>query len=56
MSAIKKLLCATMLVAGLSACATRAPMPTVESVDLSRFMGDWYVIGLRLTRAALMVR
>ncbi len=34
-----------MLVVGLSACATRAPMPTVESVDLNRFMGDWYVIG-----------
>lgn len=29
----------------LSACATRAPMPTVESLDLKRFMGDWYVIG-----------
>jgi apolipoprotein D and lipocalin family protein len=22
----------------------REPMPTVESVDLERFMGDWYVI------------
>lgn len=29
----------------LAACATRAPMPTVESVDLKKFMGDWYVIG-----------
>ena len=28
----------------LSACASHAPMPTVESVDLKRFMGDWYVI------------
>ncbi|MFT6407102.1 MAG: apolipoprotein D and lipocalin family protein [Arenicella sp.] len=28
----------------LAACATRAPMPTVESVDLKKFMGDWYVI------------
>ena len=27
-----------------AACATRAPMPTVPSVDLNRFMGDWYVI------------
>lgn len=25
-------------------CASHPPMPTVESVDLSRFMGDWYVI------------
>ncbi len=29
----------------LTACATRAPMPTVESIDLKKFMGDWYVIG-----------
>ncbi|WP_189399232.1 lipocalin family protein [Arenicella chitinivorans] len=27
-----------------TACATRAPMPTVPTVDLNRFMGDWYVI------------
>ena len=32
------------LVFALSGCATKAPMPTVESVDLNRFMGDWYVI------------
>lgn len=26
------------------ACVTRPPMPTVESVNLEEFMGDWYVI------------
>jgi len=26
------------------ACNTHAPMPAVDSVDLDRFMGDWYVI------------
>lgn len=34
-------LLALLLVSG---CATRAPMPTVEHVELDRFMGDWYVI------------
>jgi apolipoprotein D and lipocalin family protein len=28
----------------LAGCAVPAPMPTVERVDLPRFMGDWYVI------------
>ena len=28
----------------LAGCAGHPPMPTVESVDLERFMGDWYVI------------
>ena len=29
----------------LSGCATEAPeLPTVDYVDLERFMGDWYVI------------
>lgn len=32
-----------------SGCATRAPIKTVPSVDLNRFMGDWYVIGGILT-------
>ena len=27
-----------------NACTTHQPMPVVESVDLERFMGDWYVI------------
>lgn len=25
-------------------CAARQPMPTVQKVDLNRFMGEWYVI------------
>lgn len=28
----------------LGGCQGEAPMPTVEHVDLRRFMGDWYVI------------
>ena len=28
----------------LSACTTYPPIKTVDSVDLPRFMGDWYVI------------
>ena len=28
----------------LTGCQSPAPMPTVERVDLARFMGDWYVI------------
>ncbi len=33
-----------MLVLSLGGCATHAPMPAVESVNLKKFMGDWYVI------------
>lgn len=29
----------------LSACSSVEPLATVDHVDLSRFMGDWYVIG-----------
>jgi apolipoprotein D and lipocalin family protein len=28
----------------ITGCQTMKPIPTVESVDLKRFMGDWYVI------------
>lgn len=46
----------TPLFALVAACqGTRAPMPTVEHVDLPRFMGDWYVIAnipTRLERGA----
>ena len=28
----------------VGACATPAPMPTVDHVDIERFMRDWYVI------------
>jgi apolipoprotein D and lipocalin family protein len=40
-----KLVMPAVIALSLAACATRAPMPTVESVDLKKFMGDWYVIG-----------
>jgi apolipoprotein D and lipocalin family protein len=33
-----------------SGCSSTAPMPTVRSVDLDRFMGDWYVIAAIPTR------
>jgi apolipoprotein D and lipocalin family protein len=37
-----------LLVAPLAGCTLRptTPLPTVESVDLSRYMGDWYEIAL----------
>lgn len=41
------LLWATLAMAGLATqtgCSDKAPMPVVESVDLNRFMGSWYVI------------
>ena len=42
---IMRIALATLLLAGLGACATRRPtIPPVPSVDLPRFMGDWYVI------------
>lgn len=46
MSSRKRLAVMAPLLAVLAACqGTRhPPMPTVESVDLARFMGDWYVI------------
>jgi apolipoprotein D and lipocalin family protein len=28
----------------LTACSSQEPLETVDSVDLERFMGDWYVI------------
>lgn len=37
----KSLIASLLLLAG---CASHPPMPTVESVDLERFMGEWYVI------------
>ena len=33
-----------LVLLALAGCATPAPMPTVERVELDRFMGDWYVI------------
>ena len=41
----RKLLAALGIGALLSACASTPPtIPPVASVDMSRFMGDWYVI------------
>jgi apolipoprotein D and lipocalin family protein len=39
---------AALVFAGLAGCTLRpaTPLPTVESVDLSRYMGDWYEIAL----------
>jgi apolipoprotein D and lipocalin family protein len=34
----------TLFGLALAACAPVRPIPTVASVDLKRFMGDWYVI------------
>ncbi len=45
MNAVMKAAMATGLLIAMTGCATRPPeMPTVEHVDLPRFMGDWYVI------------
>jgi apolipoprotein D and lipocalin family protein len=37
-------LCIGLAALMLSACGSVEPMPTVDYVDLNRFMGDWYVI------------
>lgn len=40
------LLCSVVLLSGcVSTPSKKAPLKTVDHVDLSRFMGDWYVIG-----------
>ncbi|MCA8970990.1 MAG: lipocalin family protein [Planctomycetes bacterium] len=36
---------ALFLLALTSSCTSYPPLPTVQSVDLDRFLGDWYVIG-----------
>ena len=49
---MKKLLLAVFISLGLTGCASNLilddnkpkSMPTVDYVDLDRFMGDWYVI------------
>ena len=35
---------AAVILAMMAGCQTPQPIPTVSSVDLERFMGDWYVI------------
>ena len=44
MNTFSRLLFALVLLVAVTGCATRAPMATVDSVDLKRFTGDWYVI------------
>ena len=40
------LLCPVVLLCGcMSTPPKKAPLKTVDYVDLPRFMGDWYVIG-----------
>ena len=39
-----KIFTLSALLLAISACAQHAPMPTVDYVDINRFMGDWYVI------------
>ena len=42
----KSLLALPLLAVGaFFACAPTRPLATVPSVDLERFMGDWYVVG-----------
>ncbi len=40
------LLSALLLIGSGCASSNQSPLPTVEQVDLDRFMGDWYVVGL----------
>ena len=35
---------ALLVLSGCALLAPKAPLPTVESVDLDRYMGQWYVI------------
>jgi apolipoprotein D and lipocalin family protein len=41
---LRNLALASLLAATVAGCGSNPPMPTVERVDLERFMGDWYVI------------
>jgi apolipoprotein D and lipocalin family protein len=43
-SSIMRSSLASVLLAALAACSSPPPMHTVKTVDLERFMGDWYVI------------
>ena len=39
-----KLIPLLMLLVAITGCATGPPIETVDSVNIERFMGDWYVI------------
>ena len=40
----RNLALASFLTAAAAGCSSHPPMPTVDYVDLERYMGDWYVI------------
>jgi len=41
---LRNLALASFLTAAVAGCSSNPPMPTVDYVDLERYMGDWYVI------------
>ncbi len=41
---LRHLALASLVAVAATGCASHPPMPTVEHVDLERYMGDWYVI------------
>jgi len=43
--AFRTIALASLLSMSVAGCSGNPPMPTVDHVDLERFMGDWYVIG-----------
>jgi apolipoprotein D and lipocalin family protein len=43
MQTVKSIILAALLLIG-TGCQTMKPIHTVDTVDLNRFMGDWYVI------------
>jgi len=43
-STLKSMVMASLFGASLAACSSHPALPTVDHVDLQRFMGDWYVI------------
>jgi apolipoprotein D and lipocalin family protein len=42
----RRLLLATLLLLGACAASNQAPLPTVDAVDLTRYMGTWYEIAM----------
>jgi len=41
---LKRMVCMGALIAAVTGCQSMPPIHTVASVDIERFMGDWYVI------------
>lgn len=44
MSSVRPSFCVPLLLLMLTACSSPPPIHTAKTVDLERFMGDWYVI------------